>query len=123
MTLERPAAFDTQPCASALLQMKGADACSVTCRTTVASGVPSSQESERCGQLRRQNVLDHDPGAKVAFDSERQIAAQPGSGPLRISPEQRLEGGRPLRDRLAQIEGCCPEPRLRDVFCPGLIVV
>jgi hypothetical protein len=66
-------------------------------------------------------MLDHDPGAKVAFGSERQIAAQPGSGPLRIGPEQRLEGGRPPRDRLAPIEGCRPEPRPHGIFVPGLI--
>jgi hypothetical protein len=43
----------------------------VTCRTgAVASGVPSSEESERGRQLGRQDVLDHDPGAKVAFGSE-----------------------------------------------------
>ena len=93
----------------------------MTCRTAVASGVPSSQESERCGQLRRQDVLDHDPGATVAFGSERQIAVRSGSGPLPIGPEQRLEGGRPSRDRLAPIEGCRPEPRLRKVLSPGLI--
>jgi hypothetical protein len=88
----------------------------------VASGVPSSQESEWSGQRgRRQDVLDHDPGAKVAFGSERQIAARPGSSPLPIDLEQRLKGGRPPRDRRARIEGCRPEPRPHGVFVPGLI--
>jgi len=88
-----------------------------------ASGVPSSQESERCDQLRRQNVLDHNAGAKVAFGSERPMAARPRGGSLPICPEQCLKRRRLLRDRLSQIEGCRPEPRLRGFFSPGLIDV
>ena len=88
-----------------------------------ASGVPSSQESERCDQLRRQNVLDHNAGAKVAFGSERPMAARPRGGSLPICPEQCLKRRRLLRDRLSQIEGCHPEPRLRGFFSPGLIDV
>jgi hypothetical protein len=64
-------------------------------------------------------MLDDNPDAKVAFGSERQIAAQPGSGPLSIDLEQRLAGGRAPRDRLAQIGGCRPEPRPRGVFSPA----
>jgi hypothetical protein len=38
-----------------------------------------------------------------------------------IGPEQCLEGGRPPRDRLARIEGCCPELRPPGVSSPGPI--
>jgi hypothetical protein len=65
-------------------------------------------------------VLDHDPGAKVAFGGERQMAARPRGGSLPICPEQCLKRGRLLRDRLAQIEGCRPEPRLRGAFSTSL---
>jgi hypothetical protein len=64
-------------------------------------------------------MLDDDPDAKIAFGSERQIAAQPGSGPLPIDLEQRLEGGRAPRGRLVRIGGCRPEPRPRGVFSPA----
>ena len=43
---------------------------SITRRKAVASGVPRSEKSERCRQLRRQDVLDHDPGAPVTFGGE-----------------------------------------------------
>jgi hypothetical protein len=69
-------------------------------------------------------VLDHDPGAKVAFGGERQMAAQPRGGSPPICPEQYLKRGRLLRDGLAQIEGCRrPEPTLRNLVSPGLIDV
>jgi hypothetical protein len=92
---------------------------SVTCRMAVASGVPSSEESERSRQLGRQDVLDHNPGALVTFGSECQVP--PGGAALPIGPEQPLERRRPPRDRLAPIEGCRPEPRPHGVFVPGLI--
>jgi hypothetical protein len=66
-------------------------------------------------------VLDHDPGAPVAFGGEYQIPVPPRGAALPIGPEQRLERGRPSRDRLAPIEGCRPKPRPHGVFVPGLI--
>jgi hypothetical protein len=66
-------------------------------------------------------VLDHDPGAKVAFGGERQMAARPRGGSPPICPEQCLKRGRPPRDWLAPIEGCRPEPRPHGIFVPGLI--
>jgi hypothetical protein len=66
-------------------------------------------------------VLDHYPGAPVTFGSECPISVPPQGAALPIGPEQCLQRGRLLRDRLAQIEGCRPESRLRSVFPPGLI--
>jgi hypothetical protein len=94
---------------------------SVTCRMAVASGVSSSEESERSRQLGHQDVFDHNPGALVTVGSECQIPVPPGGAALPIGPEQRLERRRPPRDRLAPIEGCRPEPRPHGVFVPGLI--
>jgi hypothetical protein len=91
------------------------------CQTAVASGVPSSEESERSRQLGRQDVLDHNPGAPVTFGSECQIPVPPRSAALPVGPEQRLESSRAPRDRRARIEGCCPEPRSHGIFVPGLI--
>jgi len=74
--------------------------------TAMASGVASSEERERSRQLRRQDVLDHDPGAPVVFAREYRIPVPPRGAALPIGPEQRLERSRPPRHRLARIEGC-----------------
>jgi hypothetical protein len=66
-------------------------------------------------------VLDHDPGAPVAFSGEYQIPVPPWGAALPISPEEPLERRRPPRDRLAPIEGSRPKPRPHGVFVPGLI--
>jgi hypothetical protein len=94
---------------------------SVTGRTAIASGIPTSEESERSRQLGRQDVLDHDAGAPVIIGSECPIAMRPGGAALPIRPEQRFERSGPLRDRLAPIEGCRPEPRPHGVFVPERI--
>ena len=91
-----------------------ADAGSKHLPNAVASGVPSSEESERSRQLGRQDVLDHNPGAPVTFGSECPISVPSRGAALPIGPEQRLERSRAPRDRRARIEGCCPEPTLSD---------
>jgi hypothetical protein len=83
--------------------------------------LPSSEESERSGQLGQEDVLDHDPGALVTFGSECQIPMRPGGAALPIRPEQRLERSCPPHDRLAPIERCRPEPRPHGVFVPDRI--
>jgi hypothetical protein len=46
---------------------------------------------------------------------------RPGGAALPIRPEQRLERGGPLRDRLAPIEGCRPKSRPHGIFVPDRI--
>jgi hypothetical protein len=90
-------------------------------RTAVASGVPSSGESERSGEFGRQQVLDHNPGAPVTLGSKCQIPMPARAAALPVGPEQHLECSRAPRNRRARVEGCRPEPRPHGVFVPGRI--
>ena len=88
-------------------------------RTAVASGVPSSGESERSREFGRQQVLDHNPGAPVTLGSKCQIPIPARAAALPVGPEQHLECSRAPRNRRSRVEGCRPRSRGRTASsCP-----
>ena len=97
-----------------------AGARSVSCRTAIASGVPTREESGRSRELGRQDVLDHDAGAPVTVGSEsarfrcdlEALRSQSGRNSVSSAATPRR------RQRLAPIEGCRSEASPHGLFVP-----